>query len=78
MYYFYEVAYYDEFDNITKNEGGLLKADNYTHAMEMLVLHYGEKELTRIELLEPFTDNSVVILDTIAKRHIELVDMNGF
>ena len=79
MYYFYEVTYCDEvLTEKDKLDLGLLHAENYTEAMEIITRHYGDRYISSVNLLTPFTDNSVVILDMVAKDHIEMIDENGF
>ena len=77
MYFFTKVEYYD-CENHLRIEKGLLYAMDYSDAMSMITNAYGEKEIEKILLIEPFTDNSIVVIDDIIEAHIRENEANGF
>ena len=77
MYFFTKVMYYDDEGHL-KIEKSLLYGMDYSDAMSMLVNTYGEHEIEKILLLEPFTDNSIVIIDDVVEEHVRENESNGF
>ena len=77
MYFFAKVLYYDDEGHL-KIEKSLLYGMDYSDAMSMLVNTYGEHEIEKILLLEPFTDNSIVVIDDVIEAHVRENESNGF
>jgi len=77
MYFTYCLEYIN-YEHEPKTELGLLQAESYTEAMELIINHYGEEDIEEITYLAPFTDNSVVVLDEAALSHIRDNEYNSF
>lgn len=77
MYFFAIVEYYNLNNHLT-TEKSLLYAMDYNDAMAMLTNTYGEKAIEKILLIEPFTDNNVVVIDDVIEAHIREKEDNGF
>lgn len=67
-YYRYIVDYYDEIEDCTKEEGGLVCADSYYGVIENLINYYGESNINAFKLIEATEQwDSPVI--TVAQVH---------
>ena len=77
MYFTYGLKYIN-YEHGPKTEWGLLHAESYIEAMELIINHYGEEDIEEIYYLAPFTDNSVVVLDATALAHIKSNEYNTF
>ena len=77
MYFTYCLEYIN-YEHEPKTEWGLLHAESYVEAIELITNHYGEEDIEEITYLAPFTDNSVVVLDEVALAHIKTNEHNTF
>ena len=77
MYFFAKVEYYNDEGHL-KIEKSILYAMDYSDAVSMLINTYGESEIEKILLLEPFTDNSIVVIDDVIEAHVRENESNGF
>ena len=75
MYFFAKVEYYNE-ENHLKVEKSILYAMDYSDAISMLINTYGESEIEKILLLEPFTDNSIIVIDDVIEAHVRENESN--
>lgn len=77
MYFTYHLEYIN-YDHKPVSEYGLLQAESYVEAIELIANHYGEEDIEEITYLAPFTDNSVIVLDEVALAHIKSNEYNTF
>ena len=77
MYFVAHVENWDENKKDFVEDKILISAHNFPDATQTIVNYCGDT-LERITLLEPLTDNSVVVLDDIAETCIRKEPANGF
>lgn len=77
MYFIAHVENWDENKRDSVEDRILFFANNFPDATQTIVNFCGDT-LERITLLEPITDNSVIVLSDIAETYIRKEPANGF
>ena len=78
MYFIVELEFYDSEENKIKKSKCLTCADGFHEVIDCCYSYYGEEEIQRFLLIEPLTDNSVVILGDGMIANLREIEENRF